>query len=527
MFNNRNRGGVSLQHQPDSEQVAAKDISASMHGSTQTEAANIVIFGASGDLTKRKLLPALARMYQWGLLGPHSRIVASVREDWSHAHWVDYVREQLLQHLPEISRDPDLWSSFSDKLKLVNGDLSDHNMYQKLAETLHAHEGKKNTLFYLAIPPSWYECVARNLKEAGLADQSDGFRRIVVEKPFGMDLSSARHLNQILQQYFDESQIYRIDHYLGKEAVQNLMVFRFGNSVLEPLWNRNHIDHVQISVSESLGIGYRAGYYDKSGALKDMIQSHLLQVMALVAMETPVSLDADDVRDEKMKVLRSIRRILPDVVDQVAVRAQYTAGEAAGVDIAAYRDEDGVADDSLTETFAAVKFYIDNWRWQDVPFLLRTGKALPDRVSEICIRFKAPPQSLFALDAGNVRNNELIFRLQPDAGMLLTMTAKKPGLSDDLRSVNLYTRYGVSGSDMPEAYETLLHDVLLGEAGLFSRADEVEESWRIVEPVMQAWLESRDIATYPAGSVDIPGIADLMHDCEGDWRDLSRQSSSD
>jgi len=353
-----------------------------------------------------------------------------------------------------------------------------------------------------------------------LADESDGFRRIVVEKPFGMDLASAQDLNHQLQTYFDESQIYRIDHYLGKEAVQNLMVFRFANAVLEPLWNRNYIDHVQISVAESLGIGYRAGYYETSGAFRDMIQSHLMQVMALVAMEPPISLDANDVRDEKMKVLRSMREIKPEDVKHIAVRAQYAEGKVNGEDVPAYRDEKNVADDSCTETFAAVKFYVDNWRWQGVPFVLRTGKRLPDRVSEICIRFKEPPQNLFHLDESNVQNNELIFRLQPDEGMQLTMTAKQPGLSTELRGVKLDASYGMVGSGMPEAYETLLHDVMLGEAGLFSRADEVEKSWEIVAPIVDAWAKETDIASYPAGTLDIPEADALLDECEGGWRDL-------
>jgi len=498
----------------------SSDKFASIIGSEQAEPANIVIFGASGDLSKRKLLPALAHMHRWNLLGPHSRIIGAVREPWTKPHWVSYVHAQLLHYFPDAMLNPRSWQRIAEKLDLVNGDLTDPELYRRLAETLHGEDGKKNAIFYLAIPPSWYECVAKNLSEAGLSEESEGFRRIVVEKPFGMDLESAQALNQCMQLYFKESQIYRIDHYLGKESVQNLMVFRFANSVLEPLWNRNYIDHVQISVSESLGIGYRAGYYENSGALRDMIQSHLLQVMTLVAMEPPLSLDADDVRNEKMKVLRAVRRIDPKEVDQFAVRAQYAAGKANGVDLPAYRDEKGVATDSVTETFAAVKFHVDNWRWKEVPFLLRTGKALPERVSEICIRFKAPPQTLFDLHEGNVRNNELIFRLQPDEGMLLTMTAKQPGLSTDLRGVELDASYGMEGSGLPDAYETLFHDVLLGEAGLFSRADEVEESWKIVEPIMQAWAAKRDIPTYQAGTLDVPGMDTLMDGCEGGWRKL-------
>ncbi len=499
----------------------ANDKFASLIGSKRPEATNIVIFGASGDLTKRKLLPALAHMHRWNLLGPHSRIIGSVREDWTKSHWQNYVHDQLLHYFPEAVMNPHSWQKIARKLDLVNGDLADPAMYQQLAKTLHADEGKTNALFYLAIPPSWYECVCQNLRDAGLADEKDGFRRIVVEKPFGMDYASAVDLNSKLQSYFEESQIYRIDHYLGKEAVQNLMVFRFANAVLEPLWNRNYIDHVQISVSESLGIGYRAGYYEHSGAFRDMIQSHLMQVMALVAMEPPVSLDADDVRDEKMKVLRSMREIKAEDVDKIAVRAQYAAGNVNGENVAAYRDEKNVADDSTTETFAAVKFFVDNWRWQGVPFLLRTGKRLPERVSEICIRFKSPPQKLFHLDEENILNNELIFRLQPDEGMQLTMTAKQPGLSTDLRGVKLDATYGMVGSGMPEAYETLLHDVMLGEAGLFSRADEVEESWKIVAPIMDAWASKNTIDHYPAGSIDIPAADALLDDCEGGWRDLS------
>ncbi|MDX8384300.1 MAG: glucose-6-phosphate dehydrogenase, partial [Ghiorsea sp.] len=410
---------------------------ASLIGSERPEATNIVIFGASGDLSKRKLLPALAHMHRWNLLGPHSRIIGSIRESWSKSHWKTYVHDQLLHYFPEAVMNSHSWQQIAAKLDLVNGDLADPEMYKQLAKVLHADGGKTNALFYLAIPPSWYECVCKNLREAGLADESTGFRRIVVEKPFGMDYASAVDLNGKLQSYFKESQIYRIDHYLGKEAVQNLMVFRFANSVLEPLWNRNYIDHVQISVSESLGIGYRAGYYENSGAFRDMIQSHLMQVMALVAMEPPVSLDADDVRDEKMKVLRSMREITAEDVDNIAVRAQYAAGTVNEESLLAYKDEKNVASDSTTETFAAVKFHVDNWRWQGVPFLLRTGKRLPERVSEICIRFKSPPQSLFELDDDNVQNNELIFRLQPDEGMQLTMTAKQPGLSTQLRGVKL------------------------------------------------------------------------------------------
>jgi len=498
---------------------------ASLIGTQRPEATNIVIFGANGDLTKRKLLPALAHMHRWNLLGHDSRIIGVVRQNWTHTHWVHYVHDELLNYFPEAVLNPPSWRVIAAKLDLVSGDLANPETYRKIAESLHEYEGRKNALFYLAIPPAWYDTVAKHLHEAGLSDESDGFRRLVIEKPFGMDLPSAQKLNTDIQNYFDEAQIFRIDHYLGKEAVQNLMVFRFGNSVLEPLWNRNYIDHVQISVAESLGVGYRAGYYETSGALRDMIQSHLMQVMTLVAMEAPVSLEADDVRDEKMKVLRSIRPFTPESIKTHTVRAQYGAGkvngEPNGERVPAYREERNIGPDSTTETFAAVKFFIDNWRWQGVPFVLRTGKRLPQRVSEVCIRFKEPPQKLFELNAGNARNNELVFRLQPNEGMQLSMTAKQPGLSMDLRRVDLDATYGMDGSGMPEAYETLLHDVMLGEAGLFSRADEVEECWKIVAPILDAWAAEKDIATYVSGSQDVPGMDDLLSDCAGGWRDLS------
>ncbi|MBF0281186.1 MAG: glucose-6-phosphate dehydrogenase [Zetaproteobacteria bacterium] len=484
------------------------------------EPANIVIFGASGDLTKRKLLPALAHMHRWNLLGPHSRIIGVSREQWKQSHWVNYVHDQLLQYFPDAVLNPPSWQAINKKLNFVRGDLSDPQLYQELIKTLHAAEdGKTNVLFYLAIPPSWYATVCKNLHDAGLSNEDAGFRRIVVEKPFGMDYHSAHQLNSEFQTYFKESQIYRIDHYLGKEAVQNLMVFRFANSVLEPLWNRNYIDHVQISVSETLGIGYRAGYYETSGALRDMIQSHLMQVMTLVAMEPPVSLHADDVRTEKMKVLRAIRPFTEDDLQNNCVRAQYSDGKVEGKRVPAYREEEDVAHNSCTETFAAVKFYIDNWRWQNVPFVLRTGKRLPSRVSEICIRFKTPPQNLFKNNAQqSLPQNELVFRLQPDEGMQLSMTAKQPGLSTAMRQLKLNALYSMEGAGMPEAYETLLHDVLLGEAALFSRADEVEESWKIVEPIMQAWAKEQDIATYEAGTWEIPGMDELLNDCCGAWR---------
>lgn len=486
------------------------------------EACNIVIFGASGDLTKRKLLPALARMQRWKLIAPDSRIIGIARDqEWDLSHWRDYVRDALQKFRPDAIEESNTSQQIDAMLDLTVGDLSDPEMYQRLAGRLKKSGERTNALFYLAIPPEWYETVASNLNAVGLLDETDGFRRIVIEKPFGSDQKSAIALNSRLREHMKEHQIFRIDHYLGKEGVQNLMVFRFANTVFEPLWNRNYIDHVQISVSESLGVEYRAGYYEKAGALVDMIQSHLIQVMTLVAMEAPGSLDGDAVRDEKVKVLKAVRPIPHDRVDEFAVRAQYAGGTVDDRRTPAYRDEPEVNPASTVETFAAIKLYIDNWRWQDVPFLLRTGKRLPSRVSEIAIRFKRPPMNLFSQSSFELPQNELIFRLHPDEGMIYLLNAKLPGLNDQLRELALDAPYAVTGADSPEAYETLLHDALLGQTALFSRADEVEESWRIVMPVMEAWKDRHNIRFYEAGSWDIPGIEMIMEGCIGCWRDLS------
>ncbi len=493
-----------------------------MNGVPQPEPCNIVIFGASGDLSKRKLLPALARMHRWNLIAPDSRIIGVIRDQtWDRSRWQAYVRESLQEFRPDALIDQNGWEDFSSMLDLTIGDLTDPAMYAHLRQTLKVSNGHINCLFYLAIPPEWFEAAVSNLHTAGLLDESDGFRRIVTEKPFGSDFDSARALNRTFRQYVKESQLYRIDHYLGKEGVQNLMVFRFANTVFEPLWNRNYIDHVQISVSENIGVEYRAAYYEKAGALMDMIQSHLIQIMTLVAMEAPVSLDGDAVRDEKVKVLKSIRPIPADEVDRFAVRAQYAGGIIDGKRIPAYRDEPNVDPSSTIDTFAALKLYIDNWRWQDVPFLLRTGKRLPARVSEIAIRFKQPPKNLFSDVQTQLPQNELVFRLHPEEGMIFQLNAKLPGLNDQLRALALDAPYAVSGSDSPEAYETLLHDILLGQAALFSRADEVEESWRIVAPVMREWKKRSGIRFYEAGSWDIPGMENIMEGCVGCWRDLS------
>jgi len=478
--------------------------------------ANIVIFGATGDLTMRKLMPALVRMVDCGLMHPQSRIIGVVR-DMSSAAWLQLVRDGLAEFSPEVGMDEDRWQAFSALLKMVPGDLEDETTYTRLAESLEQLGDSKNAMFYCAIPPKWYRIAARGLNKAGLTAQDEGYRRLVIEKPFGMDLDSARELSRELQSVIDESQIYRIDHYLGKESVQNLLVYRFANSIMEPLWNRNYIDHIQISVSETLGIEYRAKYYENAGALRDMIQSHLMQMMTLVAMEPPVEFTAHAVRDEKMKVLRAVRRFEPQTVSAQVVAAQYAAGRIDGEDTLAYVREDGVAPDSATETFAAVRFQIDNWRWQGVPFILWSGKRMEKKVSEVMIRFRKPPFNLFDTQASVPAANALVFRLQPEAGVVLRMNAKQPGLTTDIQRLVMRAPYADDDAEVADAYEILMHDVLTGDGTLFSRSDEVEESWEIVEPILQAAKERVSIDRYRAGTWDIRGMETLTRDCVGGW----------
>jgi len=485
-------------------------------GGEATEPANIVILGAGGDLTKRKLIPALIKMLRCGLLHPDSKIIG-VFKDRTHEEWTRSLREGLNKYCTDIQLDEAQWQAFSGMLKSVAGDLEQESTYQALADSLENLHGQVNALFYCAVPPRWYTTIAGGLYNQGLADEGQGYRRVVIEKPFGMDLPSAQALNHDLQQLLNESQIYRIDHYLGKESVQNLLVYRFANSILEPLWNRNFIDHIQISAAESIGIEYRANYYEKAGALRDMIQSHLMQVMTLVAMEPPVEFTADAVRDEKIKVLRAVRSFAEAEISAQAVAAQYGSGTVQGEAVKAYVAEDDVSPDSVTETFAAVRFHIDNWRWQGVPFILWTGKRLPERVSEIVIRFRKPPFNLFDTHATPPRANSLIFRVHPDEGITLHMNAKKPGLTTDSQRMAMRAPYSENGDDVSDAYEVLLHDVLIGDATLFSRADEVEESWSIIEPLMEAWKDRISVDRYRSGSWDVPGMERLFTDCVSGW----------
>lgn len=477
---------------------------------------NIVIFGATGDLTKRKLIPALVRMIDCGLVHTDSRIIGVIRNQ-SHDEWLQLIRDGLNEYSPRVALDDDKWIIFAARMKSVHGDLSEQKTYEDIAATLEDQGGKKNAMFYCAIPPTWYGRVANGLNDAGLINEKDGYRRLVIEKPFGMSLESAHSLNNELLAVCNENQIYRIDHYLGKESVQNLLVYRFANSIMEPLWNRNYIDSVQISAAESMGIEYRAGYYEQSGALRDMIQSHLMQVMTLVAMEPPVEFTADAVRDEKMKVLRAIRNIKPENIDKLTVAAQYASGKIDNETVPAYVREEGVSPDSSTETFAAVRFQIDNWRWQGVPFILWSGKRMKKKVSEVLIRFRKPPFNLFDSHASIPHANSLVFRLQPDGGVALRLNAKKPGLTTDNESLVMRAPYANDEEGVADAYEVLMHDVLIGDETLFSRSDEVEESWALVEPILQAWKNRVSVDRYRAGTWEVPDMETLCADCVGGW----------
>ncbi|VAW59573.1 Glucose-6-phosphate 1-dehydrogenase [hydrothermal vent metagenome] len=481
-----------------------------------TEPTNIVILGAGGDLTKRKLIPALVKMLRCGLLHPESKIIGVLKGRTPDV-WLNSLYQGMCDYAAELEMTEQQWQVFSAMFKMVDGDLQEDQTYIDLAASLEPLNGRTHAMFYCAVPPRWYTAIASGLYKQGLADEKEGFRRVVIEKPFGMDLESAKKLNHELMQLLDESQIYRIDHYLGKESVQNLLVYRFTNSILEPLWNRNFIDHIQISAAESIGIEYRANYYEKSGALRDMIQSHLMQVMTLVAMEPPVEFTADAVRDEKIKVLRAVRPFDSKSIAQQAVAAQYGAGQLDNETVRAYVAEDGVSPDSITETFTGVRFHIDNWRWQGVPFVLWTGKRLPKRVSEIMIRFKNPPFNLFDTHATPPLANSLVFRVHPDEGIALRMNAKMPGLTTDTQRMVMRAPYAENGDDVSDAYEVLLHDVLSGDATLFSRADEVEESWSIIEPVMEAWKGRISVDRYRSGTWDVPGMEALFEGCVGGW----------
>ena len=492
------------------------------------EPCSIVIFGASGDLTARKLIPAFYQLFKEKQMPPDFRIIGFARRDKSDASW----RMELRQALDQFSRtkpvDEVIWTEFAKKVFYCMGEFSDVEAYKKLEQQLGSFGSeplRKNLLFYLATSPSQFGEVVEKLHEANLLHKNGepGWQRIVVEKPFGHDLASAVQLNAELTRFAHEQQVFRIDHYLGKETVQNILMFRFANSIFERLWNRDSVDHVQITVSENLGVGGRGGYYEEAGALRDMVQNHLLQVMALVAMEPPVSLDAEPIRDEKVKLLKSIRPLTPDSVAKQVVRGQYFAGTIDGKPVPGYRQEPKVKADSNTETYVALKLLVDNWRWAGVPFYLRTGKYLPLSASEVRIQFRPTPNVLFAAFCGNKLDpNALTLRLQPNEGISLRFNGKVPGTSTSERPVRMSFSYNSEfGAYTPEAYERLLLEAMAGDATLFIRRDEVEAAWGIVDAVRKGWegkpLTNREF--YSAGTWGPVAADDLLAERGHVWRD--------
>lgn len=497
-------------------------------GRRRLEPCTIVIFGASGDLTARKLLPALYQLYVERQLPEPFRIVGFARHEKTDASW----REEVKGALDKFSRtqpvNPGQWSAFAGNLVYCQGDYGNPEGCQKLAALLAGFESealRRNLLFYLATPPSRFGEIAGCLSAAELLAKNDTgpfWQRIVVEKPFGHDLASAQKLNAELTRHAHEQQIFRIDHYLGKETVQNIMIFRFSNAIFESLWNRQAIEHVQITVSEKLGVGARGGYYEEAGALRDMVQNHLLQVLALVAMEPPVSLEAEAIRDEKVKLLKAIRPMLPGQVAQSAVRGQYGAGMISGQARPAYREEPRVHADSNVETFVALRLWLDNWRWSGVPFYLRTGKNLPLSASEVRVQFRRPPHVLFAAQCGpRLDANSLTLRLQPNEGITLRFNGKIPGTRMQLRPVRMHFGYDAEfGAYTPEAYERLLLEALAGDATLFIRRDEVETAWNLIDPIREFWASQplSEQEFYRAGAWGPPPADALLAEDGRAWR---------
>ncbi len=495
------------------------------------EPCTVVIFGATGDLTHRKLVPALYNLTVDGELPPGMDIVGFARRDKSN----DTFREELREMNQRVSRQnpsDNVWEPFSRQIHYHRSGFDDEEGYHSLAEHLREIEqirgGCPNRLFYLASAPEYFEPILGHLRNAGLHQPADptSWSRVIVEKPFGTDLASARALNQAVARTFHERDTFRIDHYLGKETAQNIMVLRFANAIFEPLWKNTHIDHVQITCSEDLGMeGGRGGYYDTAGALRDMVQNHLLQLLSLVAMEPPVDLSADGVRDAKVNVLRSLRPFnSPQDVARHVVRSQYTGGSILGSDVPGYLEEDRIPSDSTTETYVALELFIDNWRWAGVPFYIRMGKRLPKKATEISVHFKKPPGVLFNRQDADGRENELVIRIQPDEGHALRITSKLPGASLRMESVKMDFRYTSSfGKASPEAYERLLLDAMAGDATLFARRDEVETAWAFIDKIHSAWNDTSHappVTNYPAGSWGPPEADDLLAKHNRVWRRL-------
>ncbi len=483
----------------------------------------MVIFGASGDLTRRKLIPALYNLAAEGWLPAGFTVIGCAR----HESTDDDFRERMKEAIDAFSRRPaqkEVWDAFSRSIFYITADLQDPNgsdtLRQRLDEIDQTRGTRGNRVFYLATPPSAYPEMIRQLGHSGLnrgGCGGKGWARLIIEKPFGHDLASARSLNGELSQVFSEDQIYRIDHYLGKETVQNIFVFRFANGIFEPIWNRRYVDNVQITVAETVGVEGRAGYYEHAGALRDMVQSHMLQLLNLVCMEPPVAFDAEAVRDEKVKVLRALRPLDTDATARLTVRGQYGRGRVQGQEVPGYREEPGVAPDSITETYAALTCFIDNWRWEGVPFYLRTGKRLPRRATEIAVQFQPVPHQLFHGDNRPLEPNILTMHIQPDDAISLSFLTKLPGASPQIRPVHMEFPCGAPAAvETPDAYERLLLDCMLGDSTLFTRCDEVDAEWAFIDTILQGWshVPRPAFPNYAAGTWG-PSEADALIERDG------------
>lgn len=512
-------------HATFSQKICSKNKIETNNKMKKTDNQALVIFGASGDLTYRKLIPSVFDLFMNNSLPEGYAVLGIGRSKLTDSEFRRKMKKGIREFAHYKKAETDKINEFLEKVFYISIDTSKSEDYvhvkDKLSELDKKFDLKHNYIFYLSTPPSLYSVIPKHLYGQGLTMEQKGFRRLIIEKPFGRDLESAKQLNKLLLDFFDEEQIYRIDHYLGKETVQNLMVTRFANGVYEPLWNRNYIQHVEVTAAENIGVEERGGYYDHAGALRDMVQNHLLQVVALVAMEPPTKISAMDIRYEKMKVFRALRPFSEKDLKKNVIRGQYTESTAKGKRYAEYREEEGVDKNSRTETYVAMKCFIDNWRWEGVPFYIRTGKRLPTRVSEIVIHFKPSPTKLFKQMDGSVGDNQLIMRVHPDEGILLKTGMKVPGNGYEVRSVNMDFHYSdLNDRYIPGAYERLILDCMIGDNTLYMQGEAVEETWKFVQPILNYWEKDSDapLLGYPAGSWGPDNADDLIDGKNNTWR---------